>query len=174
MKEINIMEFLKEEKTGDFHLNCGLPIGYVAGFPIVAVKSGKACLKIPFLKYKITGQVDKTLVYPVKYVLTYSLPEMKPIGFEDLEYNIVFKHIDFNKPIGYFRHDAIKSLTKKAYAEKKNELLELYDDLAMTVVDKKPFSDGEEFKKVLNMMLEPSVKPIYKVLDRDFYDKYLA
>ncbi len=174
MKDINIAEFIKKEKTGDFYLGCSVPIGYVAGLPIVSIVAGKPCLKVPFLKYKITGEVDKTLVYPIKYVLTYALPSMKPAGFEDLEYNRAFKKIDFNKPIGFFRHEAIKSLSKKEYKEKKKELLSMYDGMINAILSKTPYTGVGEFKKLLNVMIEPSVKPIYKVLDERFYDNFLA
>ena len=174
MKDINIIELMKEAKAGAFQLNCGMDMGYMADYPIISILGNKACLKIPFLKYKITGEIDKTLVYPVKYVLTYSLPDMRPVGFEDLQYNGMFRKVDFGKPVGYFRHEAIKSLTKKTYKAKKEELLNMYSDLAVSLINKVPFAREEEFKSLLGMMIEPSVKPIYKAIDREFYDKYLA
>lgn len=174
MKDINVAEIIKKAKASEFCLGCSMPIGYVPGYPIVSIVAGKPCLKVPFLKYKITGEVDKTLVYPVKYVLTYALPSMKAVGFEDLEYNSVFKKVDFSKPIGFFRHDEIKSLSKKEYKEKKDELFAMYDDFANAILNKKAFTKAGEFKKLLGIMLEPSVKPIYKALDEKFYDNFLA
>jgi hypothetical protein len=171
---INIIDFLKEEKTESFQIGCGMPIGYVAGLPIISKKGDKVLLKVPFLKYKVTGVVDKTLVFPVKYVLTYSLPDMKPVGFEDLEYNSAFRKLEFDKPIGYFRHEAIKSWSKKTYKAKKEELMGLYDKLATALVENGAFSEEESFKALLKTVIEPSVMPIYKALDGKFYDKYLA
>ena len=176
MKDINILNFLKVAKTSDFQLSCGMPLGYVSGLPIVSIQGGKVCLKVPFLKYKVTGEVDKTLVYPVKYVITYSIPSMLPVGFEDLSYNEAFRKVNFNEPIGFFRHDAIKTLDKMAYKKKKEELLSMYDKLASALVNNTAYSLEEEtaFKDLLGMMLEPSVKPIYQVIDKKFYDKFLA
>ena len=174
MKEINIAELIKNEKKSAFYLGCALPLEYVTGLPIIGVKAGALCLKIPFLKYKVTGEVDKTLVFPVRYVLTYSLPDMKPIGFEDLAYNPVFKKVNFNKPIGFFRHEAIKSLSKEAYKEKKNELFAKYDEVIKAILNKTSYPHAKEFKDLLNMMIEPSVKPIYKAIDKKFYDSFLA
>ena len=176
MTDININKFLKEAKTSDFQLNCGMPLGYVTGFPIISAVGKKLCLKVPFLKYKVTGEVDKTLVYPVKYVITYSLPDMKPVCFEDLSYNKAFSKIDFSQPIGFFRHDAIKNLNKAAYKEKKEELIGMYDKLASALINNTPYTreDEAEFRNLLSIMLEPSVKPIYKSLDGKFYDKFLA
>ncbi len=174
MKDIKIAEFLKSEKQSAFCLGCAMPLGYVAGFPIIGAVAGKLYLKVPFLKYKVTGEADKNLVFPVKYVLTYSLPDMKPVGFEDLEYNRVFKKVEFNKPIGFFRHEAVKNFSKAEYLEKKDELLSMYDDVIKALTEKIPYPRTAEFKKLLNVMIEPSVKPIYKALDKTFFDNFLA
>ena len=174
MNDINIAKFIKKEKTSAFCLGCSLPIGYVADLPIIGVVSGKLCLKVPYLKYKITGEIDKTLVFPVKYVLTYSLPDLKPIGFEDLAFNPAFRKVDFNKPIGFFRHEAIKALSKAEYQKSRSELLSMYDNVIKAILTKTPYKGTSAFKKLLNTMLEPSVKPIYKALDKKFYDNFLA
>lgn len=174
MRDIDICKFLRKSKAEDFYLGCNMYMGYVAGLPIISAVGNKLCLKVPYLKYKVTGEVDKTLVYPVKYVLTYSLPDLKPVGFEDLEYNKTFRKVEFNRPIGYFRHDAIKALSKKEYADKKAELFSMYNELAASLIENKPYSRINEFKKLLNIIIEPSVKPIYKALDNTFYKNYLS
>lgn len=174
MNDINIAEFIKKEKTSEFLLGCSLPLGYVSSLPIVGVVAGKLCLKIPYLKYKVTGEIDKTLVFPVKYVLSYSLPDLKPIAFEDLSFNPAFRKVDFNKPIGFFRHEAIKSLSKAEYQKSRNELLSMYDNVIKAIITKTPYSGTSMFKKLLGTILEPSVKPIYKVLDKKFYDNFLS
>lgn len=174
MKDMNIAKFLKEEKSGAFHLGCTLPLGYVAGLPTVGVVAGKPYLKVPFLKYKVTGEVDKTLVFPVRYVLTYSLPDLKPIGFEDLAYHRAFRKVDFNKPIGLFRHEAVKNLSKDEYAKKRNELFAMYDSMINAMLHKTSYTGMGQFKQLFNMLIEPSVKPIYRALDKTFCDNFLA
>jgi len=174
MNDINIAKFIKAEKRGEFHLGCALPMGYIAGLPTIGVVAGKPYLKIPFLKYKITGEVDKTLVFPVKYVLTYSLPDLKPVSFEDLAYNRAFRKVDFAKPIGLFRHDAVKNLSKAEYTQKREELFSMYDNMIKAMLTKSQYADMGKFKKLFNMMIEPSVKPIYKAIDKIFYDNFLA
>ena len=174
MKNMKLAAFLKSEKRSAFYEGCALPLGYVPGLPVIGAVAGKLCLKVPYLKYKITGEVDKTLVFPARYVLTYSLPDMRPVGFEDLAYNRAFRKVDFGKPVGFFRHDAIKSLTKKEYKEKRDALMSMYDEVIEAILAKKPYARGGEFKKLLGMMIEPSQKPIYKAIDKKFYDNFLA
>ncbi len=172
---INTAEIIKEVKTSEFLLNCRLPLGYVSGYPILQIKNDRLCMLIPYLKYRTTGEVDKTLVYPIKYTLTVSLPDKKFIGFEDLAFNPVFGKVDFNKPIGLFRHDSIKDLNKTEYRTKKSELYSMYDLAANAVLGTADYSDedAEEFSQLLSALLEPSLKPIYKVLDADFYASYI-
>jgi len=175
MKNIDIAEIIKNIKGNEFYLNCNIPLGYVDGYPVLSIKNSKLCLTIPFLKYKITGEVDKTLVYPVKYLITVSLPEGNVIGFEDLSFNPLFRKVNFDKPIGFFRHEAVKQYNKQEFKEKRAELYSMYDKIAMSILYNAPYDEASDsqFKELLNIMLEPSLRPIYKAIDKDFYDKYL-
>lgn len=187
----DILRFLKKIKTIDIVTNT-VPLGYTPGFPIVRAENDNIFLVIPFLKYKITGVVDKTEVYPIRYVLTYKLnnlptdklPEKmlnqtlyegKLIKYEDLYYNEEFSDLQFDKPIGLFRHEAIQNLDKKEYAEKRNELYDLYNLMINAKLSDEEFSIGKhsDYRKMLRLLLEPSLKYIYKVIDESFYDKYL-
>ena len=174
-EKINIEEILKEIRTGDFILNCKLPMGYTCGYPTLKIQNGTLCLVIPFLKYKVTGKQDKTLVYPIRYTVTVSLPNNRIVGFEDLCMNPVFANVDFNNAIGYFRHESVKKYNRKEYFEKKKELFSLYSKMAQAIIFGSDYTedDDNEFFELLNIMLEPSQRKIYKVLDLDFYNKYL-
>lgn len=174
-EKINIEEILNEIRAGGFILNCKLPMGYTCGFPTLKINNGTLCLIIPFLKYKVTGETDKTLVFPIRYKVTVSLPDKRIVGFEDLSLNDIFARIDFNKPIGYFRHESVKKYSRKEYFKKKKELFSMYSKMAEAIVFGSEYTDDDdnEFFELLNIMLEPSQRRIYKVLDSDFYNKYL-
>ena len=174
--ELNMSELYRELKTNDFVLNCRLPMGYTAGYPVLAVKNDRLCMTVPFLKYKMTGKVDKTLVYPIRYLITMTLPERSIVGFEDLSVNPVFAKVDFERPIGYFRHEAVKSMTKAQYNDSRALLFSMYDKIIDTVLYDSDYTleDDERFRELLVIMLEPSLRPIYRVIDKDFYNKYLG
>lgn len=176
MKNIDIAQIVNTVKTGDFYKNCCLPMGYVDGYPVLSIRNSKLCLVIPFLKYKITGEIDKTLVYPTKYLITVSVEDEKIIGFEDLEFAAAYRKIDFEKPIGFFRHEAVKKYNKNEFREKRAELYDMYSKVAMAIIYNAPYTDNDdmEFRELLNTLLEPSLKPIYAAIDKDFSDKYLA
>lgn len=175
-KKINIAETLKEIRTSNFIHNCNIPLGYTNGLPILQIKNDKLCVLIPYLMYKVTGEPDKTLVLPVKYTVTVSLPDRNIVAFEDLSIDPIFKNVNFSKPIGYFRHESIKKLGKNEYKEKRAELLAMYDKIASAILYGEPYSeeDDKAFRELLNIIIEPSVKPIYRALDADFCNKYFT
>ena len=174
--KFNTAEMIEKIRKSNFVHYCGMPMGYTAGYPLLSIRNERLCLIIPFLKYKVTGVVDKTLVYPIRYIITISINNGSVAGFEDLSYRRAFTEVDFNKPVGYFRHDSIKNMNKKEYMEKKNELLSMYDKMAAAVMGNGEFTEEDDlaFYELLNKMLEPSLKEEYKFLDADFYGKYLS
>lgn len=174
-KEISVKRLIKEIKTGDFVLGCRMNIGYCAGLPILQIRNGILCLMIPYLKYKMTGTVDKTLVYPIRYTVTVELPGENPVGFSDLSVDPLFEKVDFSKPVGLFRHDSIKQYSKKQFFALKDELYSLYDKTASALVYGTPYSEADEKRmgELLRLLTEPDLFPIYRALDIDFYNKYL-
>lgn len=59
-KEFSTEALIKNLKTNAFILNSSMPMGYVPNLPILCILNGNLCMKIPFLKYKVTGEIDKT------------------------------------------------------------------------------------------------------------------
>lgn len=175
-KTISIEKVLKNLRKSEFILNCRMPMGYAQGLPVLQVRNNYLCLLVPYFKTHMTGEVDKTLVFPIRYAVTLELPEEKVIKYEDISFYPVFGKVDFSKPIGYFRHDAVKQFNKTQYLEKKKELLGLYSKVANNLLFGSGLAreDEERMKELLQILVEPSLLPQYRVLDRDFYDKYLA
>ena len=175
MENISLKQIIKNLKNRPELSGAGIPLEYNAGYPIMFIRNSKLCVLVPFLKYKITGIVDQTLVYPVKYTVTLVLPECKVCAFENLVVNSQFEKVDFSKPIGFFRHESVKQFTKSEYEMKRDELFGMYDKMIQALIYGGEYSDedDEAFRNLLNILIEPSLKPIYKTLDRDFYDKYL-
>lgn len=171
---ITVNELIKNLKRSPFILNSGMPLGYTAGLPVLKITGEKLYLVVPFLKYKITGETDKTLVYPIRYIATISIPEGKFVKFEDYSANEKMLKVDFAKPIGLFRHESIKHLNKSEYKEKRTELLSLYDKIIFSLLDGAEYTQKDEtcFKELLNVIIEPSLKPFYRFIDGDFYRKY--
>lgn len=153
-----------------------IPMGYIPGMPILTIKDGQLVAIIPFLRYKITGEVDRTLVFPIKYVIEYLIPETQVVRFCDLTVEEGFYDVNFNEALGFFRHNAVKDLDKKAYSALKEETLNLYDKLVSFLLgESDDFSQNEENKLRNNLqkIIEPFIFNVYERLDKDFYNKYI-
>lgn len=154
-----------------------IPMGYVPGMPVITIKNGQLAAVIPFLRYKITGEADRTLVFPIRYVLEYLVPEAQLVSFRDLSVEEKYGETDFNKAVGLFRHESIKNLDKKAYNLFRDEVLAQYDRIVnfLTGESESEFTQNDEIelRRDLQTIIEPSLLETYKVLDIDFYNKYL-
>ena len=173
--EFSTEALIKKLKTNAFILNSSMPMGYVPGLPILCILNGNLCMKIPFLKYKVTGEIDKTFVYPTRYVATVTVPEEQVVAFEDLSLLDSFAQVSFSEPIGTFRHEAVKDLDKPAYDNLRSTLYEEYDKIVESLINRKEYSTNDEtkFRSLLNTILEPSLRPFYKAIDKDFANKYI-
>lgn len=173
---ISIEKVINNLKTSEFFLHCKIPMGYSSGFPVLQIKNGSLCVTIPYLKYQTTGEVDKTLVFPIRYGITLELPTQKLIGFEDYEYKSQFANIDFDKPVGYFRHDAIKQYDKMQYRAMRGLLMKEYDKVINALLSGSDYgaADEKRMSELLLLLCEPSLRPFYRGIDIDFYNKYLA
>ena len=173
--EFSTEALIKKLKTNAFILNSNMPMGYVPGLPILCILNGNLCMKIPFLKYKVTGEIDKTFVYPIRYVATVTIPEENVVAFEDLSLLSTFAQVSFSDPIGTFRHEAVKDLDKTAYDNLRSTLYQEYDKIVESLVNGKGYSSNDEskFKSLFNTVLEPSLRPFYKAIDKDFANKYI-
>lgn len=167
---------IKKLKTNAFILNSNMPMRYVPGLPILCILNGNLCMRIPFLKYKVTGEIDKTFVYPTKYVATVTIPEEQIVAFEDLSLQETFAKVSFSDPIGTFRHEAVKELDKPAYKNLRSSLYKEYDKIVESLINGKDYSSADEtkFRRLLNTVLEPSLRPFYKAIDKDFANKYIV
>ena len=148
-----------------------LPLGYVSGYPVVTVKNGRVCAVVPFLRYRITGEKDKTQVFPICYLFTYAVKDQVIVSVEDLRENKAFEGVDFARPIGYFRHEAIQDLTKEEYREKQQELYALYDSFIAALIDgeKYPVQSLKKAQELFGLLVEPCLKPFYETLYPNFY-----
>ncbi len=170
-EKISFKEMLRQVKFSEFVRGCQMPMGYMEGYPMLRRRNGQLCMEVPFLRYQITGQVDKSLVFPIRYVVTVTLPGLRPVEFRDLSLESAFREMDFNKPIGYFRHEAIQGLNKHEFAAKKDELFRLYD----AVIDGTATDEqAKQMGQLLKMLAEPCQMPIYQELNPLFYQQFFA
>lgn len=178
MKEkITVSKFIRGLKNTRFIQNSNIPLSYSPSLPFITVRNSYLCMIVPFTRYQITGKKDETLVYPLRHCVTVSLPDFTIVSVDDLRFEERLEKVDFGKPVGTFRHEAIKHLNREKYEEIRDSLFCLYDKLIATLTNDdcvNPFTeeDDRSVAKLLRMLLEPSLVPFYRILDKDFCDKY--
>ena len=175
MKNKSIISFLYQEYKKRPEIRSLIPMGYVPGYPIMSVENDNLILKVPFLRYKATGKEDQTLVFPIRFVLEYSLPELSVVRFTDLSILETYSNTDFNRAVGFFRHNSIKHLNKDMYHEFRMQTLQKYDKLcnALTLGEDYDDSDDVSFRNSLQVIIEPSLYGFYMNIAIDFYEKYI-
>lgn len=171
------VEQIKENlETGGFFLNCKIPPEYRAVFPILQIKNGSLCIIFPYLKYQTAAGEDRPLVCPIRYTISLELPTEKILGFEDLEYNEVFKDVDFDKPAGYFCSEAAREYGREEYDVLYHRLMEEYDKVIRVLLEGGvyDFSDERRMSELLQLLTAPSMLSVYQFIDKDFFKIYLA
>ncbi len=156
-------------------VRAAIPMSYTPGIPFLSVSNEELCINVPFLRYKVTGEKDKTLVYPIRYVVTYVIPENIMIRFVDLAYTPLASKIDFNKPVGHFRHRAIADLNRDQYNALRRDTLDALNHVAAEMLgeeDEDPETDTRLYE-LMSRIVEPSLYPIYHKLAPSFFKKYI-
>lgn len=174
MSEMKAIADIYSELAGNaYMLRDVLPLGYGAGLPMLKMMDGKLCLQVLYWKCVVTGEKNKNLIYPARYVLSFSLPELKVVESLDLIKAEKFKAVEFDKPVGIFPHEALRGLNKKQYIELRKGLYKALDMLVQNELDGiKDEVVEQEVAKAFTRLLEPSLKPIYQLLNSQFIAKY--
>lgn len=165
-------EFLKKVKTNPVVLGL-IPSKMGMGLPTVSIRNETVCVNIPFFAERF-AQDDQTLIYPFSYVVTALWGSGRIVGFFHTPYSGAFETIQVDRPVGTFRHDAIKHLDKAGYTAHKDALYAGYDTLIRALTSDAPYSeeDSRAFIQLLNLLLEPSLKQFYRIMDADFCNRF--
>jgi hypothetical protein len=165
-----MLEFLNALNKGGVRKYL-LPMEMASGWPSVVIKSGQLCVVVPFFR---TQRVEngKSLLYPLMYTMTLTWPNAKMVEFSALRYNKEYRAVDFSKPVGIYPHDAAKDFQKNEYTVKRDKLFGMYDELISCVLDKNDFAGIEEMKKLFQLLMEPSLYPMYLNISGKFFRTY--
>lgn len=153
-----------------------VPMGYTPGLPVLTVRNDELCVEIPFLRYKVTGEKDRTLVFPVRYVATYLIPELQMVEFVDLAYAPGGDGVDYGKAIGFFRHKAIADLSYQEYDDLRRDILTGMNDMAAHMLGQGDFDVVREnaLGAEIARIIEPSLYPFYKSRYPKFFEKFIT
>lgn len=164
-----INDFLKNAKQMPVVQNL-IPSGMGAGFPILVIGNNQLLITLPFYRTVMRPE-DQTLIYPISHLITLLWDSGLLVTFESLTFQKKYRNVNFEKPIGTFRHDAIKGLTKAQYMSERERLYMMYDKMIASIFSQESYAekDRQEFSKLFHTLLEPSLEPFYLEIDPDFY-----
>lgn len=170
MEKLTMLDFIKKANTSEVRKRM-IPMELSPGWPAISIKSSTICVSIPFLRTQLTED-KKVALFPLSSLLVLTWPNMAIAEFSVLKFKKEYSAIDYTKPVGVFKHEAIKDLNKKEYAEKRDELYSFYDELIDCIVNKKDFKREAEMRELFQLLMEPSLYPMYKHLFKNFFEVY--
>ena len=112
---------------------------------------------------------------PPEYKLTVDYPSGKLISFENLRLDYRYAKVNFDKPLGMFRHEAIKHLDRDGYKKAKEDLYEALNRLIAFLGDEGEFTkeDEEKLSGLYTMMTEPPLNPLHQFLSPQSFERYI-
>ena len=170
METITMLAFLEKVNKSEFRRRL-IPMELSSGWPSVSIKNAQICITVPFFRMQ-PGSEGKIALFPLSCLFTLTWPHAMVVEFASLRYRKEYKNIDFAKPVGIFKHEAVKDLPKDEYIAKRNELFALYDQLLDSITNRKAFEKEEEMRGLFRIMMEPSLYPMYKHIAQKFFETY--
>jgi len=196
MKKFDTAAFLKELKSNEFTKHCGIPLGYKAGYPVVGKKNDAVLITVPFNRVVKSKKPGESVVFPYEYAVSFELhavtqvPESfkkfakkeegysgaSPAGFKVFKFCGSFSKIPFDKPVDTFPNKELRAMGEEEYKEKVAKVYTAYDAIINDLLGIEPAAgvDKVEFKQLLGELLGPVTKQLYKFIDADFFNTYLA
>ena len=170
---LTIQEFIKKIKLNNA-VRENVPMGFGMGYPMLDIKVDRLLISV-FYYRSVVRPADKTLLMPPEYMLTFEYPSGKLVSFESLRMDARFAKVEFAKPVGLFRHEAIKHLTRNAYQEQREELFNMLNLLIASLGDEGEFTQDDEKKlsDLYTMLTEPGLYPFYRYMSPRFFDRYI-
>ena len=170
---LSIQEFLKKINTGSA-VRENIPMGLGMGFPVLNITGDRLLVSV-FYYRSVLRPNDQTLLMPPEYKLTLDYPSGKLTSFENLRLDPRYAKVNFDKPLGTFRHAAIKHLDRDGYMKAKEDLYNTLNLLIAYLGDEGEFTqqDEEKLARLYGMMAEPSLYPFYKAISPQFFTRYI-
>lgn len=170
MDKMMMQDFISKVNKSDTRRRL-IPMEMGSGWPSLSIKNKQICVTIPYFRTQ-SGEDGKVFVFPLSYILTVTWPNAAVVEFTSLRYKKEYNAIDFGKPAGTFKHEAVKDMNKDEYRDMRKSLFELYDELIECITDKKDFLGEKEFSQTLSVLMEPSLLPMYMHIAPKFFGSY--
>ena len=165
MKEVRKMPFYRQM----------IPQEAGIGWPMPLRKEGKVYITLPFFGFSPTAEAGNTKLYPPFAIATLDWSNQVPVEYVNLRFRNPAPELDWTKQVGTFPHEAIAQKTVEEYRQLRRELLAMYDRMFDLLAQKSPLSPewSQRFAELLNLLIEPALKPYYLALNPKFFNRFL-
>lgn len=171
LEEISVSKIVSDFNHSDLRRKM-IPMNLVSGWPCIQRMGNTLCIVIPY--YSRTAAGAKIALYPLYCSVT--LPVGNPdrlLDFTIYPYQRGWDDLDYTKPVGYFKHEALADVkTKREYQQLCEELYGCYDEMVKAVLSKKPFDGEDKMIELFSKLMEPGHFPLYLRMNNKFYSYF--
>lgn len=171
MNNLSVFELVTQFNHSNFRRS-SIPMGLVSGWPCIRQVGKMLAITIPY--FSRTPGEDKIAIYPLYCSVTVSLKNIdRVLDFTIYPYQAEWRNIDYTKPTGYFKHEALKEVkTKEEYQALCQQLYGYYDQMVEAITNKKPFVQEGEMTRLFSILMEPGHYPQYLKINKKFYSYF--
>ena len=170
MNEIHIKEIISAVNNGRFRKS-SIPTQLASGWPSIHYIGKTLCVTIPYFSRAIKN--DKVLLYPLYCSVTVPLGNIERImDFTVYRYHPDWMGVNYDQPCGYFRHDALKNVTRSQYQQMRTQLFEYYDILIAQMVSGMEIKVNTDMINLFTQLMEPCHFEQYLRINKQFYSNF--
>ena len=153
-----------------------IPLEAGIGFPLPTRKENKVYITLPFFGMGSAAEPGKTPLYPPLAIATLNWSNQIPVEYVDLRFRHPAPELNWAARVGTFPHPEVAQISVGEYRQLRQELFGMYDEMFDRLADRQPLSPewSQRFSELLNLLIEPALKPYYRALNPKFSDRFLS
>ena len=91
------------------------------------------------------------------------------VDFTVFQYQSDWLDVDYSRPAGFFRHEALASVTRSQYNLMRKKLFSCYDNLIACMLAGCEYQDGGTMAFLFTALMEPGHYEQYLKINKQFY-----
>lgn len=167
-EKISVYNIVKAFNRSEFRRKA-IPQELSSGWPCIRMYGKTLCITIPYYAKKRMG--ERIALKPLYCSVTFPLGNVDRIlDYTIYPYQRDWADVDYTKPAGYFKHEALAEVTTKAeYQGLCKQLYEYYDAMVAAILAGKPFEEEQQMKALFSKLMEPGHFNQYQKINNKFY-----
>lgn len=145
------------------------------GWPLPLRRDRQVYLILPFFGLAPGLPGEPRALFPPFASMTFAWANGRLVEYTDLRFRNPWPEGRWDEQAGLFPHPAVAGLSARQYADQRDELLALYDELFDRLASGAAFSTSftAEFSRRLRLLVEPELLPFYRSLAPRFFERFL-